>query len=208
MNRKKRRLRRVLLLAFLLLLTLAALLLFRYTPYVRELIKNQIINAASSALYEAVTEQLYSGTADYSRLVLFEKDASGAITAIHTDPAQVARIKAEVFAILDDYVSQMELHELGISLGTLLLPDLLAGCGAELPVRVLSLTTTDADFYSELTEAGINQTLITTSLTFSVDIVVLSAIGIQTLSVPTTVLLSQTVLLGRVPDTYIRLTGG
>ena len=212
MNRKKRRLRRALLLLLLtLLLTLAALIVFRYSPYVREITKNQMVNAASSALYHAVTEQLFSGTADYSRLVIFEKDASGAITALHTDAAQVGRIKAEVFALLDESLLQTQVQTLGIPIGTLLLPDFFAGCGAKLPVRVMSLTTTDADFYTEISEAGINQTLMTTSLTFSVDIVVLSAIGIQTLSVPTTVLLSQTVLLGRVPDTFIQhgsITGG
>ena len=206
MNRKKRIRKRLrLVLAILLLLSLAALWVFRLSPTFRALTENTVINAASSALYEAVTEQLYTGTVDYTRLVLFEKDADGNITAMHTDMGQVARLKAEVFAILDDFISQIDVRGLSIPVGDLLLPEFFAGQGARLPIKVLALTTTDADFYSELTAAGMNQTLVTTSMTFSVDMVVLTALGRQNVTVESTVMLGQTVLLGQVPDTLITL---
>ena len=206
MNRKKRIRKRLrLVLAIILLLALAALWIFRLSPTFRALTENTVINAASSALYEAVTEQLYTGTVDFTRLVLFEKDADGNITAMHTDMGQVARLKAEVFAILDDFISQIDVRGLSIPVGDLLLPEFFAGQGARLPIKVLALTTTDADFYSELTAAGMNQTLVTTSMTFSVDMVVLTALGRQNVTVESTVMLGQTVLLGQVPDTLITL---
>ena len=206
MNRKKRIRKRLrLVLAILLLLSLAALWVFRLSPTFRALTENTVINAASSALYEAVTEQLYTGTVDFTRLVLFEKDADGNITAMHTDMGQVARLKAEVFAILDDFISQIDVRGLSIPVGDLLLPEFFAGQGARLPIKVLALTTTDADFYSELTAAGMNQTLVTTSMTFSVDMTVLTALGRQNVTVESTVMLGQTVLLGQVPDTLITL---
>ena len=206
MNRKKRIRKRLrLVLVILLLLALAALWVFRLSPTFRALTENTVINAASTALYEAVTEQLYTGTVDFTRLVLFEKDADGNITAMHTDMGQVARLKAEVFAILDDFISQIDVRGLSIPVGDLLLPEFFAGQGARLPIKVLALTTTDADFYSELTAAGMNQTLVTTSMTFSVDMVVLTALGRQNVTVESTVMLGQTVLLGQVPDTLITL---
>ena len=206
MNRKKRIRKRLrLVLAILFLLALAALWVFRLSPTFRALTENTVINAASSALYEAVTEQLYTGTVDFTRLVLFEKDADGNITAMHTDMGQVARLKAEVFAILDDFISQIDVRGLSIPVGDLLLPEFCAGQGARIPIKVLALTTTDAEFYSELTAAGMNQTLVTTSMTFSVDMVVLTALGRQNVTVESTVMLGQTVLLGQVPDTLITL---
>ena len=206
MSRKKRvRIRFLRLGLLLLLIGFAALLVFRVSPYVHAVTENQIINAASGALYNAVTEQLYTGTVDFTQLVLFEKDADGTITAMHTDMGQVARLKAEVFAILDDLVNQMDVRQLGIPIGDIFLPEFFAGQGAKLPMRVISLTTTDAQFFSEFSAAGINQTLETTNMTFYVDIVVLTAFGRQDVQVTSTVMLSQTVLMGQVPDTYITL---
>ena len=206
MNRKRRRRRRIWLLTLFGLLLAAALgVRLRVVPMLRTIAEVQVVNAASGALAGAVNRQMAEGSADYGKLLLFEKDASGQITAVHADAGQIARLKSEVCAALDDLVDEVEIRDLGVPLGSLFLPAFFAGRGLRLPVKVVTLNMTNADFYSSLTGCGINQSLQKIWMTFSVNVTFLTPAGMQSTDVTSDVILSETVLLGSVPETYFQL---
>ena len=94
---------------------------------------------------------------------------------------------------------------MGIPIGNLLLPDLLAGTGPELPVKAVSLTMSNADFFSDFTAAGINQTLQTLKVKFTISLTILTTVGYETVDVDSDVMLAQTVIVGTVPETYVNL---
>lgn len=201
MSRKKRRRRRLLLIVPLLVLTgLVLLVELHLSPYIRELARNQAVNAASNAIIEAVSEMLRRGDTDFSRVIVLEKDVEGHITALRTDMTQV-----EVLELLDTLVAQINTQQMGIPLGNLLLPDLLAGTGPELPVKAVSLTMSNADFFSDFTAAGINQTLQTLKVKFTISLTILTTVGYETVDVDSDVMLAQTVIVGTVPETYVNL---
>ena len=172
---------------------------FRIRPMLRAIAEIQVVNAASSALAGAVNRQMAEGTADYGGLISFEKDETGQITAMRTDTGQIARLKAEVFAALDDLVSEVEIRDLGVPLGSLFLPSFFAGRGLRLPVKVVTLNMTNADFYSSFTDCGINQSLQKIWITFSVNITFLTPAGMQDTDVTSDVILAETVIVGSVP---------
>lgn len=206
MNRKKRRRRRLILALFVALaLFLALLLQLRVSPYVREVAENQVVNAASNALTEAVTRQLREGEADYSSVVLLEKDTSGNITAIQTNMGEIARLKAEIFDLLGDIAPEIETLKLGIPIGSILLPDFFAGDGFEIPVRVVSLQTSGAELYTEFTSAGINQTQQRITLCVGMELTILTPFGTQHASVDTDVVVAETVVVGKVPSSYFQI---
>ena len=206
MSRKKRIRRRIVLWAFVLLAAaLPALLRVRLAPYVREVARNQAVNAASEAINGAITRQMQSGSVDYSRTVILEKNVSGEITALRTDMAQVAKLKAEVLAILEGLVDQINTSSIGVPLGTILFPDLFAGKGPVLPVKAISLTTSNADFYTAFTSAGINQTMQTLSMDFSICLTIWTPAGYDYADVSSTIILAQTVIVGSVPQTFLHL---
>ena len=147
MSRRKRRRRRILLIALLLVITgLILLTQLHLSPYIRELARNQAVNAASNAITGSVSEMLRKGDTDFSRVIVLEKDVQGNITALRTDMGQVERMKIEVLGALDGLIDQINTQQMGIPLGNLLLPDLLAGTGPVLPVKAVSLTVSNADF--------------------------------------------------------------
>lgn len=206
MSRRKRRRRRLLLGAAVLMLSAAALCVeLRIAPYLRELARNQAINAASSAITQAIGAMLREPDTDFSRVIVLEKDVQGRITALRTDMTQVERMKIRVLDQLDDLIDQINTQKLGIPLGNLLLPDLLAGTGPVLPVRAVSLTMSNVDFFSDFTEAGINQTLQTIQVRFAINLTILTTVGYETVDVDSEVMVAQTVIVGTVPDTYVNL---
>ena len=206
MNRKKRRRRRIILIVLLLVVTgLILLVELHLSPYIRELARNQAVNAASNAITDAVGEMLRREDTDFSRVIVLEKDVQGHITALRTDMGQVERLKVEVLGILGGLIAEINTQQLGIPLGNLLLPDLLAGTGPVLPVKAVSLTMSNADFFSDFTEAGINQTLQTLKVKFTISLTILTTVGYETVDVDSDVMVAQTVIVGTVPETYVNL---
>ena len=206
MSRRKRRRRRILLIALLLVITgLILLTQLHLSPYIRELARNQAVNAASNAITGSVSEMLRTGNTDFSRVIVLEKDVQGNITALRTDMGQVERMKIEVLGALDGLIDQINTQQMGIPLGNLLLPDLLAGTGPVLPVKAVSLTVSNTDFFSDFSEAGINQTLQTLKVKFTISLTILTTVGYESVDVDSDVMVAQTVIVGRVPETYVNL---
>ena len=206
MSRKKRRRRRIILIVLLLVVMgLILLVELHLSPYIRELARNQAVNAASNAITDAVGEMLRREDTDFSRVIVLEKDVQGHITALRTDMGQVERLKVEVLGILGGLIAEINTQQLGIPLGNLLLPDLLAGTGPVLPVKAVSLTMSNADFFSDFTAAGINQTLQTLKVKFTISLTILTTVGYETVDVDSDVMVAQTVIVGTVPETYVNL---
>ena len=206
MSRQKRCRRRLLLL-LLLLLTVGnvVLLQLRIAPMLRKIAENQVVNAASEAIFRAVTRQLQTGSVDYSRIIGLEKDASGKVSALTTDMEQIARLKSEILTLLDEELAKMNDEEISVPVGSLLFPTFFAGRGFSIPVRVLALNSTNADFYSQIQSLGINQSVQQIRITFTVSLSFLTPVGIQDTYVTSDVLAAQTILLGDVPESYLYL---
>ena len=200
MSRQKRCRRRLLLL-LLLLLTVGnvVLLQLRIAPMLRKIAENQVVNAASEAIFRAVTRQLQTGSVDYSRIIGLEKDASGKVSALTTDMEQIARLKSEILTLLDEELAKMNDEEISVPVGSLLFPTFFAGRGFSIPVRVLALNSTNADFYSQIQSLGINQSVQQIRITFTVSLSFRTPAGIQDTDVPNDALGEQTITPCGVP---------
>ena len=101
----------------------------------------------------------------------------------------------------------MDTSDLGIPIGNLILPEFLSGRGPNIPVNIISIRNSDAAFYSNFTEAGINQTLQQILMSVSVDVTVLVLGRTESFTVASQVVVAETVIVGQVPDTFFQ-TGG
>ena len=206
MNRLKRRRRRLALVGLLLLMIGSVVLLqMRIAPTLRRIAENQVVNAASDAIFRAVARQLQTGSVDYSRIIGLEKDASGKVSALTTDMEQIARLKSEILTLLDEELAKMNDEEISVPVGSLLFPTFFAGRGFSIPVRVLALNSTNADFYSSIESVGINQSVQQIRITFTISLSFLTPVGISDTDVTSDVLAAQTILLGDVPESYLYL---
>ena len=140
-------------------------------------------------------------------MVCLEKDAYGAITAVQTNMAEVNQLKTQTLALLSRELLEMDTDQLSIPLGSVLMPEFFAGSGPRIPIQVVSLSTTDADFFSEFTEAGINQTQQRIILYVSINICVQTPAGSETVTVSSELVVAQTIIVGAVPESYIQLGG-
>lgn len=202
--------RRALGICFLLfVLTLAVFALFRqkFSAIVRELAQTQVMNATSDLTNDAIAKQIENGNITYDRIVYFEKDLDGRITALKTNISEINRLKTDILFIINDEILELDASDIAIPLGSIFLPELFSGKGPGLPVHILSIRNADADFASNFTEAGINQTLHQVKMLVSVDVTVLVLGSTVSFSTESEVVVAETVIVGSVPGTYLN-TGG
>ena len=179
----------------------------RLWPVVRSLARTQVTNTASDLINDAILEQILEGQIQYDRIVFFEKDLNGRITALKTNMAEVNRLKTETLNIINDEILAQDTETLGVALGSLILPEFLSGKGPLIPVRILAIRNSDANFQSEFIEAGINQTLQKLRMDVLVDVTILVLGKTETFTVSSQMVVAETIIVGDVPATYLQ-TGG
>ena len=193
-----------------LLIAAIALLLFfshQYHDEIRGLAETQVKNSTSDLINDAVDQQIETGNVQYDRIVYFEKDLNGRITALKTNMSEVNRLKTDILNIINDEILALDTSDLGVSIGSLVLPEFFAGKGPEIPVQIISIKNSDASFSSSFTQAGINQTLHQINMLISVDVAVLILGQTNYFTISSQIVVAETVIVGEVPETLLQ-TGG
>lgn len=180
---------------------------YRYNEPIRVLAQTQIRNTTSDLINDAIARQIDGGNIQYDRIVYFEKDLNGRITALKTNIGEVNRLKTGTLNVINDEILALDTSDLGVPMGSLFLPEFLSGRGPSIPVQILSIRNSDASFSSNFTQAGINQTLHQLNMSVSVDVSVLVLGQATEFTVNSHVVVAETIIVGDVPDTFFQ-TGG
>ncbi len=202
--------RRVMIFCLLFLVGLTVCFFYlrnRYRDVIRDLAETQVKNTTSDLTNDAIAKQIDDGVVQYDRIVYFEKDLDGRITALKTNIGEVNRLKTDILNIINDEILALDNSDIGIPLGSLFLPELLSGKGPAIPVHILSIRNSDATFVSHFTQAGINQTLHQVTMEVSIDVAVLVLGQTASFTMQSEVVVAETVIVGDVPDTFLQ-TGG
>ena len=202
---------RRLIIALILLLILLAFGFFwlrrAYRDVIRDLAQTQVKNTTSDLTNDAIAKQISDGVVQYDRIVYFEKDLDGRITALKTNIGEVNRLKTDILNIINDEILALDHSDIGIPLGSLILPEILSGRGPVIPVHILAIRNSDADFVSHFSQAGINQTLHQVTMAVSIDVSVLVLGQTTSFTLESQVVVAETVIVGQVPNTFLQ-TGG
>ena len=193
-------------------LLIAVLVLFfvlrsKYRLVIEDLAQTQVKNTTSDLTNDAIAKQIEVGDIQYDRIVFFEKDLDGRITALKTNMSEVNRLKTDILNIINDEILALDHSDIGIPLGSLFFPEIFSGKGPAIPVHILSIRNSDANFVSHFSQAGINQTMHRLNMEVSIDVAVLVLGQTSSFSMTSEVVVAETIIVGDVPQTYLQ-TGG
>ena len=202
--------RRLKLIVILILIILTAVFFWlrrTYRDVIRDLAETQVKNTTSDLTNDAIARQIADGVVQYDRIVYFEKDLDGRITALKTNIGEVNRLKTDILNIINDEILALDHSDIGIPVGSLILPEILSGRGPVIPVHILSIRNSDANFVSHFSQAGINQTLHQVTMQVTIDVSVLVLGQTTSFTMESQVVVAETVIVGDVPQTFLQ-TGG
>ena len=203
---RKGRFRRLL---FILIPVLLIATLLSSCLYLRklscEIAMSDAVDAVSLAINDSVAAVMAAHDYSYGDYITLEKDETGNICAITTNTTRINALASE---ILREIVSSADNQKLDIRIpfGNLLGSNLLLGRGPEVPVEIIMLTSSFVRFDNDLISTGINQSKHVITLRAQVDIDILIPWATVSTTVCSDILIAETVIVGRVPESFISIT--
>ena len=187
--------RLALLLLLLTLFVAAAFGLRRMQGLLQELAVARVSNSVSRVISEAVGDAIADGSFQYDRMIAFETDNEGRITAVKSNMTEFNRLQT---VVLDQVLARISSIPIGSLTGTALL----AGRGPRITVRMQSVGSSTANLRNEFTSSGINQTRHQIIMDVDVRISVLLPGCVTSVPVSQSFSVAETVLVGAVPENY------
>ena len=168
------------------------------TEYAVSSARDLAVTRVNAIVKDVMTDPAFAG----EDLVELERDDSGAVTAVTANAPAINALSAEVLSRAVRETEQ-EAITVEIPVMNLLGSALFMNHGPSIKVDVTMLSSSTASFRSELTGAGINQTRHQVFLDLDVQLSFLMPWRDMQTSVQTEILISETVIVGRVPGSYM-----
>ena len=192
----------------LFFLAFAAVLLFFYFQrnVTRVLISiSEATMRASTTI--AVNDAVYYTLSDemrYEDLVKIERDSTGNIVAVASNPLKINKIARDTASISQSNLKNLSLNGIPVPLGALTGIEAFAGLGPSIHFRIIPVSSVSCGFSSKFESVGINQTKHSIYLNVIADISIVMPSRTENFAVVTDVLVGESVIVGSVPDAYLQ----
>jgi len=191
----------------LLIVVLVAIALYffcdeRMTPVINTLALSRAQNLATVIINDTVAEMLSDGTSDFSDLVKIEYDSAGKISALKADSVGMNRLKSLISVSITKAIGEIEESKISIALGTLTGSTFLTGRGPKIDLNVNISCSCSIEVRNSFEYSGINQTMHKVMLDITTNVYVLSIGNTLTSEVFTSIPISETVIIGQIPEIY------
>ncbi len=202
----KRKLQRRILFA-LIAFTLIGLVIFVHVN-VTVVLKSIAEASMRSITTVAVNDAIYYTLSDqvrYEDLVNVSRDKEGNVLAITSNSFQINRIARDAAYMSQENLTKMSEDGIEVPLGAFTGVEAWSGFGPRVNIKIIPISNVACRFVSHFEEAGINQTKHSIYLEIVADISIIMPSGTSNFASLTEVLICESVLLGKVPDTYLQM---
>ncbi len=155
--------------------------------------------AVNDAVYYTLSDKLR-----YEDLVGIERSDGGEIQAISSNAFQINRIARDTAYMSQENLNKMSEDGVEVPLGALSGVEAWAGFGPKIHLKIIPISNVSCKFVSKFDAAGINQTKHSIYLEIVADISIIMPSGTSNFASLTEVLVCESVLVGKVPETYLQ----
>lgn len=161
--------------------------------------------AVNDAIYYTLNDNLR-----YEDLITVRYDTEGNVSTITTNSLKINRIARDTAYLSQENLARMSAEGIMVPLGAFTGIEALAGFGHKVNLKIIPIPNVECKFVSKFTDAGINQTKHSLYLEIVSDISIIMPTQTKNLASVTEVLICESVITGKIPDTYLQgsLLGG
>ena len=157
----------------------------------------------TKAVNDSINEVIGQGIYGFDYFVNLDKDSDGSVTAITSNMAHINTLSTDILNSVIESTDNGVIN-VGIPFGNLTGLNLLLNKGPDVNVQIM-LTSSRVDFRNEVVSCGINQAKYQLVLEVTIDIDVLIPWGTESATTVTEVIVADTVIVGKVPNTYLNM---
>lgn len=187
-----------------LVLILAAAISWFLGDLATQMAVSDATDIVTKTVNDSINGVIGEGVYGFDYFITLEKDEEGNVTAITSDMAHINTLSTE---ILNSVIKSTDngIIRISIPAGNLSGLNLLLNKGPDIQVDIIMLTSSRVDFRNEMVSCGINQAKYQLVLEVTVDIDILVPWGTESATTVTEVIVADTVIVGKVPNTYLNM---
>lgn len=192
---------------FLAILIFIIFCLYSYNmnikPILYELGTSRAASVGQNVINTAIENVLSKNDALENDILNIEKDSQGKITAVIPDLKEMNKLKAKIAIEINEQMKKTTNSRISIPIGSLTGIPYLSNLGPRVNFNLIPYGKTQIDFKTSFTQAGINQTRheVTVNVKLSTALLIANKQTTST-KIETTVPVSETVVIGDVPQSY------
>lgn len=155
----------------------------------------------------AVNDAVYYTLSDkvrYEELITVSRDGDGNIMGITSNSFEINRIARDTAYMSQQNLTAMSEAGVNVPLGAFFGIEAWAGFGPPIHMQIIPISNVECRFASTFAQAGVNQTKHSIYLEIVADISIIMPSGTRNFASLTEVLICESVLVGKVPDTYLQ----
>lgn len=176
-------------------------------PTIRTLATSQASNLATIEINNTVDEILREDEVTYNDLVKVEHGPDGSVTSVKSDIVKINTLKAKISDKCAKEIASIQDRKLAIPVGSLVGSDLFSGRGPNVNLYVTLSGDVETQVKNKFESAGINQTIHRIYLEITSNVYVVLPGAHSSTKVKTVVCIAETVIVGKVPETYGTING-
>lgn len=157
-------------------------------------------DAINKAMYEKVLANV-----NYSDLIIIHKDSQQRITMMQANSVRISRIISQANLEIKSSLINMEEQVILVPLGQAFGSRIFANSGPKIKVRIVPYGTVNVRFSDEFQQAGINQVRHILYMNVDTSVKIIIPTMTENALVSSRIPIAESVIVGEVPDTYIRL---
>lgn len=156
----------------------------------------------SQTVSEAVLQDMSENNSDYSEIVTMNKNDTGEVMSITSNIEKINSLKSRVALIVQEKICSLKAKDISIPMGTLSGIEFLNCKGPLVPLKIAASGNVQTDLKSDFFSVGINQTIHRINLMVHTKVSVLMTGCSTSFESDNKVLISETVIVGKVPNLY------
>ena len=161
-------------------------------------VKSYTVRAVNQAI------QTVLGTGNiYDDLIEILFDNNGDVALIQTKSATINRLSKELTREAQANMDQIGTDGFGIPVGTFTGMPILVGRGPDVNIKLVPIGSVYSNFISQFVSAGINQTNHRIYLNIETKVSLILPVVHKTISSVANVMVCESIIVGKVPDTYL-----
>lgn len=167
--------------------------------YGQTALKNEVCTEINNSINVYVSENRNL----FSELVHHEYNDEGKLCAIELDSGRLGVLQSGLSQTILDTAAELEAASFEVPLGNIFGSRLFSGLGPKIKIKTVPLTTVDCDTVNEFKSVGINHTIHSVELVFTVSFKAAYPFGNSIFETRFAVTLCESIIIGEVPEVYV-----
>ncbi|HIY45443.1 MAG TPA: sporulation protein YunB [Candidatus Borkfalkia excrementipullorum] len=160
--------------------------------------------AATEAVNDAVSQTLRWNNVDYNKLVTVTRGEDDRVLSLEADAQSVNLLARQTVTLSMANLSEACGEGVKVPIGVFTGIEFLAGFGPRVTFQIIPIGSVSCDFRSSFDTAGLNQTLHSIYMDVTAAVSVVMPSKTEEISVVTQVLICESVIVGEIPDAYLK----